>query len=276
MRLFGTSTLATHVLPLVISLVAIPLAYWAGKDLFDRRAGLAAAALVATNPFFSWYSTETRMYTLVVVLSMAGVTLSWRYVRDRRWIDGAGAVAAFAALLYTHDWGIYLSLVTALVLFGSGHGPERPPPRPSRDRRIVRGDRVVVAMGPVVPGPGQEHGRSVAATALRSATSSPTRRPPSGEPLGSSSSPCSRPAPVDSGRAALRRTATWPACSARNSTARPSWPGFWGLRSSRRGPSGTSPSSSPRCSSRPPEPWHRAAGEWRSSPRFASCSSAGA
>ena len=67
---------------------------------------------MATNPFFSWYSTETRMYTLVVVLSMAGVTLSWRYVRDRRWIDGAGAVAAFAALLYTHDWGIYLSLVT--------------------------------------------------------------------------------------------------------------------------------------------------------------------
>jgi mannosyltransferase len=118
MRLFGTSTVATHALPLVISLVAIPLAFWAGKDLFDRRAGLAAAALVATNPFFSWYSTETRMYTLVVVLSMAGVTLAWRYVRDRRWIDGAGAVAAFAALLYTHDWGIYLTLVTALVLFG--------------------------------------------------------------------------------------------------------------------------------------------------------------
>ena len=53
-----------------------------GRDLFDRRAGLAAAALFATNPFLGWYSTETRMYPIVVVLAIVGLTFAVRAVRD--------------------------------------------------------------------------------------------------------------------------------------------------------------------------------------------------
>lgn len=116
MRAFGTSPFATHCLALLVSLGAIPLAYWAGRDLFDRRAGVAAAALMATNPFLTWYSTETRMYPIVVVLALAGLTLTVRAVRHRRWPDAAGAVLVFAALLYTHNWGLYLFAATAGVL----------------------------------------------------------------------------------------------------------------------------------------------------------------
>jgi mannosyltransferase len=115
-RLFGTSEPATHMLPLLISLIAVPVAYWSGTDLFDRRAGLAAAALMATNPFLNWYSTETRMYTLVVVLAMVALTFAWKAMRDRRPADAAAAVVAFTSLLYTHDWCIYLVAVTGLVM----------------------------------------------------------------------------------------------------------------------------------------------------------------
>lgn len=115
-RLFGTSQVATHVLPLIISLAAVPVGYWAAKQLFDRRAGLAAAGLMATNPFLNWYSTETRMYTLVVLLALVAITLAWRAVTYRRLADAAGAVACYAALLYTHDWCLYLCAGTALVL----------------------------------------------------------------------------------------------------------------------------------------------------------------
>ncbi len=117
-RLFGTSPEATHLLPLIVSLACVPLAYWSATQLFDRRAGIAAAALFATNPFLGWYSTETRMYPLVVALTIVGITFAWRAVRERSWTDGIWGVAAFTLLLYTHDWGIYLTAVTALVLFG--------------------------------------------------------------------------------------------------------------------------------------------------------------
>jgi hypothetical protein len=114
---FGTSEVATHFFPLIVSLVTIPLAYWAGADLFDRRVGLAAAALFATNPFLTWYSTETRMYPMVVAFTLAGVTFACRATRDRRLRDAIAAVLLFALLLYTHDWGLYATGVTAAVLF---------------------------------------------------------------------------------------------------------------------------------------------------------------
>ena len=115
-RLFGRSEPATHMLPLLVSLIAIPTGYWAGRKLFDRRAGVAAAALMATNPFLNWYATETRMYTLVVVLATLGVTFACSAFRDRRPGYAAAAVGSFAALLYTHDWGIYITGGAAVVL----------------------------------------------------------------------------------------------------------------------------------------------------------------
>jgi 4-amino-4-deoxy-L-arabinose transferase-like glycosyltransferase len=115
-RAFGTSPAGTHLLLLLVSLIAVPVGYWAGCELFDRRAGLAAAALMATNPFLAWYSTETRMYPIVIVLATVGLVLVVRAMRDRAWRDAAGAVVAYAALLYTHNWAIYLFAATVLVV----------------------------------------------------------------------------------------------------------------------------------------------------------------
>lgn len=116
MALFGRSEIATHFLPLLISLATVPLAYWSGSTLFSRRAGRWAAALMATNPFLTWYSTETRMYTLVVVLVTVGLTFAVRAARDRRRRDAVMAVLAYTALLYTHNWGIYTTGATVAVI----------------------------------------------------------------------------------------------------------------------------------------------------------------
>jgi hypothetical protein len=119
MAVFGTSEVATHLLPLLVSLLCIPAGYWAGRELFGRGAGVAAAALMATSPFLNWYSTETRMYTMVVLFSTVGVTLAWKAFRDRSPGVAGVAVVVFAALLYTHNWGIYLTIATGLTLFGT-------------------------------------------------------------------------------------------------------------------------------------------------------------
>ena len=137
-RMFGSSQIATHTLPLLVSLATIPVAYWAGRELFDRRAGLAAAGLMATNPFLNWYATETRMYTLVILLSLVGLTLAWRGAREWRLADATGAVICFTALLYTHNWALYLAAATASVLLWRAWA--------ARDRRLAVG---VVAAGAV-------------------------------------------------------------------------------------------------------------------------------
>jgi 4-amino-4-deoxy-L-arabinose transferase-like glycosyltransferase len=115
-RLFGSSVDATHLLPLGISLLVIPVAYVCGRRLFGRPAGVAAAVLSATNPFLGWYATETRMYTLVVLLAMVALTCTVVAVRESSRRHLVGAVVAFAALVYTHDWSLYLCAMTAAVL----------------------------------------------------------------------------------------------------------------------------------------------------------------
>ncbi|MDQ6840077.1 MAG: glycosyltransferase family 39 protein [Actinomycetota bacterium] len=116
LRVFGASALATHVLAMVISLAVIPVAFWAGRSLFGRDAAFAAAALAATSPFLTWYGTETRMYTLLVGLCMIALTFTVRAVRYRTRGDAIGAVGASAAIMYTHNWGLYVVAVTFLVV----------------------------------------------------------------------------------------------------------------------------------------------------------------
>ncbi len=130
-KVFGTSEVATRFFPFLTALAIIPLAYWAGREIFDRRAGLAAAALFATNPLLNWYSTETRMYPLVVLFSLAGLACTVRAVRGRRPNDLVGAVACATALLYTHDWGLYLVAFTIAVLSARAWR--------SGDRQLLRG-----------------------------------------------------------------------------------------------------------------------------------------
>jgi mannosyltransferase len=148
MEAFGTSPVATHAMALLISLAVTPLAYWAGRRLFGRVAGLAAAGLTATNPFLGWYATENRMYTLLVALSLVAVTATVLAVRERSRGNAVLAIAAFVALDYTHNWSLYLTAVTfAYVTVRAVH---------ARDRTLVAwtlagGAAVVCAYLPWLP-----------------------------------------------------------------------------------------------------------------------------
>ena len=115
-RAFGSTPLSTHTMSLLTSLAVVPIAWWCGETLFGRNAARAAALLAATNPFLNWYATETRMYPLVCCLAMLAVTFSVRAIRLNRLTDAALAVVAVTALLYTHNWSLYLFAVLGGVL----------------------------------------------------------------------------------------------------------------------------------------------------------------
>ena len=109
-RAFGVrSEVALHALSLAFAVLAILVAYALAASLFGRRAGWMAAALAASIPYLNQYAQEARMYTLVVLLAITTVaTFVGAFVlgRGRRWTL-AFAVAQ-TALLYTHNWGLFL------------------------------------------------------------------------------------------------------------------------------------------------------------------------
>jgi hypothetical protein len=105
-RALGTGEVAVRVPSLIAATALVPLLYCAGKDIYDRRAGVAAAALGAVAPFAIWYAQEARMYALFMVFALLALWAQVRILRGggpRAW---AGWVLASAALVYTQYFGI--------------------------------------------------------------------------------------------------------------------------------------------------------------------------
>ena len=115
MDVFGNGPAETQGLSVAFSLLAIPGGLWAGWSLFGRRAGLICAALGAFNPFLTTYAQETRMYSLMVVLSLltCAAFLHVYVYRRRKYLPLFALL--LAAMLYTHGWGIFVGAGTLLA-----------------------------------------------------------------------------------------------------------------------------------------------------------------
>jgi mannosyltransferase len=116
MNVFGSGPGETQGLSVAISLLGVPAGLWAGWSLFGRRAGYIAAALFAFNVFLTAYAQETRMYALMVVLSLV-VTAAFLQVfvyRRRRYLPLF--VGLLALMMYTHNWGLFVAAGAASAL----------------------------------------------------------------------------------------------------------------------------------------------------------------
>ncbi len=117
MRVFGSAEPATHLLSLLFSLGSVVAAWWAGRSLFGRRVGWFLLTLAVVNPFLAFYANETRMYSMVVFLSIL-FTASFLHAfvyRRRRYLVLFSV--SLVLLLYTHNWALFLAFgaVAALV-----------------------------------------------------------------------------------------------------------------------------------------------------------------
>jgi hypothetical protein len=115
MQVAGSSEEAVRWLSVLCGLVAVPVAWWGARGLFGTRAAWFAAVIVATNPFFTQYSQEGRMYALLALLSLVaaaayGRAFAWR---SRGW--AIGFAVALAAMLYTHNWALFFGAASGIV-----------------------------------------------------------------------------------------------------------------------------------------------------------------
>jgi hypothetical protein len=116
MDVVGRGPAESQGLSLAVSLLAVPGGLWAGWSLFGRRAGLICAALCAVNPFLTAYAQETRMYALMLVLSLLA-TAAFLHVfafGRRKYLPLFSVLLAL--MLYTHNWGLFLAAGLACAL----------------------------------------------------------------------------------------------------------------------------------------------------------------
>ena len=144
----GTGELVMRAPSYLAGAALIPVLYLTATELWDRRAGVVAAALGTVAPFLVWYAQEARMYSLFMLFATLAVYAQLRALRRGGAGDWALYAFASAALVWTQYFGLLVVAVQqGAFLLAALRG---------RDRRFVRGWllatlALVVAVAPLAP-----------------------------------------------------------------------------------------------------------------------------
>jgi mannosyltransferase len=106
--LFGTSDAAVRSLSVVFGIVALALVWYVARRHGGPRLAMAATAVMAASPYAIRYASETRMYSMVMVLALLGwiaVEQAWRRPRLVSLVV-VGLITGM--LLLTHYWAMFL------------------------------------------------------------------------------------------------------------------------------------------------------------------------
>jgi uncharacterized membrane protein len=116
MQVFGQSDLAVRALSGVFAVLVLPLGWLAGRRAGGPRTGWAVVVLLSLSPFAIRYGTETRMYSLVMLLVFGGYLLVANALERPRWPWLIGVALVSGALLLSHYWAMWLLAATLALL----------------------------------------------------------------------------------------------------------------------------------------------------------------
>jgi len=115
-KAFGTGEVAMRSLSALFGLATVPIAYWIGAELSNRRAGLIATGIVAVNPMLIWYSQEARSYAVLVFFAALSLLFFLRALRTRDGRDLALWTLSSALALSSHYFAVFAVAIEALWL----------------------------------------------------------------------------------------------------------------------------------------------------------------
>lgn len=118
MNLVGTSNAAIRSLAGVFGLLTLPTIWLVGRRVGGRTVAWCAVVVIAVMPFAVRYSTENRMYSLVMLLALVAWLCADSALRRPRPLPLIGLAICTAALLWTQYWAMWLGIAAALVVIG--------------------------------------------------------------------------------------------------------------------------------------------------------------
>jgi hypothetical protein len=122
----GEGDLWIRSLSVATGVATVAVLVGAGRDLFSRRVGWFAAALLALHRSHIAFSGESRSFALLFLLLTLALWMAWRWIEHGRPRDGVLYVLAAAAALYTHYLsGFVLAFIGAWGLLALVRKPRR-------------------------------------------------------------------------------------------------------------------------------------------------------
>ncbi|MGZ4922151.1 MAG: glycosyltransferase family 39 protein [Halobacteriota archaeon] len=105
---FGDSEFVVRFLSVIFSVLAIPMIYAVGRQLFDKQVGIVGALILSLSALNVQFAQETRMYSLMVLLALISMYFFILLLERPSLAFSVGYVAATALLLYNHVYGFFV------------------------------------------------------------------------------------------------------------------------------------------------------------------------
>ncbi len=113
--LFDYSAFGFRSFSTVFGILSVLSVYWVGKKIFNKRAGLISAFLVAVSPFAVLYSQEARMYSLFGFLVIWWVYFFIKALKSDRIKDWILWAVLSVLCLYTHYLAIFFITIAGVI-----------------------------------------------------------------------------------------------------------------------------------------------------------------
>lgn len=114
----GESTLAVRSLSALVNIAAAWPLYLLARRVIGERGARVSVVLYLTSPFALYFGTETRMYSLIVLLTALGGVALERVLRAPSVKSVIGLALAAGGLALTHYWCLYLLVTVGVWLLG--------------------------------------------------------------------------------------------------------------------------------------------------------------
>ncbi|SDO74525.1 Dolichyl-phosphate-mannose-protein mannosyltransferase [Klenkia soli] len=105
-----------RVLSLVFLLASLPLFYLVARSVLTQRWALFALVVFSTSPFVLWYGNEARMYTMLLLVTLASQVAFLAVVRRGRTAAWVGWAATAVVGAYVHYFFFFVLLAQGLFL----------------------------------------------------------------------------------------------------------------------------------------------------------------
>jgi len=119
MEIFGDSEIATRSLSVSFGIISILLMYFLGRLLFNREVGMIASLILAISPFHIGYSQESRMYSLMAMLTLTSMLFFIRMMREKEGRFLWYYLVSSILLIYSHIYGLFVILAQNIYVMVS-------------------------------------------------------------------------------------------------------------------------------------------------------------
>ena len=113
---FDNSIFVSRMFSLVFYLISVPVFYGLGTYLYNRKTAFFATTLYGISPFLVWFSSEIRMYTMLILITMLVHFFFMRLMREPRPLTWWAYALCCLVGIYTHYF-FFLVLMSHFIFF---------------------------------------------------------------------------------------------------------------------------------------------------------------